>query len=183
MNKPSIAFKTEMQARENLERKIGHLKALVEAGVRAPEVPTSLRKFNSWEIAGKQGVSFKRNANETINKHANLRAAAVAIMDAAKESAKPAVRARDAGLKRARDKTQLHLTIRRIAESAYLRSRAENLQLRKEIDALRSQVVSISDEANRLREAHELELEECHARIAALLRSSPSNVKAIRHEK
>ncbi|MDM0082916.1 hypothetical protein QTI17_20185 [Variovorax sp. J31P179] len=183
MKKPAIAFRTETQARENLERKIEHLKTMVEAGARPPEVPSSLRKFNSWEIASKQGATFKRNANETISRHPQLRAAAVAIMEAAKAAARPSVPPRDAGMKRARDKARLHLTIRKIAESAYLRSRAENLRLRSEIDALRAQVVSISDEANRLREALELELEKCRARNAELLRSAPSNVRAIRREK
>lgn len=182
MNKPLVAFRTEAQARENLERKIEYLRMMVEDGGRPPEVPSSLRKFNSWEKIGKGGGGFTRNANETLKRHEGLRVAALAIMEAAKDAARPVLRAKDAGLQRAREKVKLHLTIRRIAEAALLQSRAENLQLRREIDALRSQVDSMSEEANRLRESSDLELEKCRARNAELLRSRPPNVRAIRGE-
>jgi hypothetical protein len=181
MKKPAIAFQLEEIARSNLERKVAWLGTQIANGALPPDVPSSLRRFNAWESEGTGGVpTFQRNANETLNKHPDLKAVAAELMGAAQTASQINVKPRDASLQRARDQVQLHLTIRKIAEAALVSARSENGYLLREVEALRAQMESMAEEMTRIREEYNNDLAKARARYAELLQTRSANVRAIK---
>lgn len=157
--KPDIAKVLERKGRENLERKVAWLTRGLEGGVDLSKLPTSQRKFNGWTLnTGELSERFEKNANETLLRHPDLLNAVRVLTAKIKAAAKPAKSTRDIGLGRAREQTNLHLTIRRIAEIQIVRLSTENETLRREVRALRSQVEAIAAEARNVRLQLEKEL-------------------------
>lgn len=181
MKKPVIAFKLESEARENIYRKIQHFKKLVSQGVVGADVPSSFRQFNAWTYSGDaDGDSFVKNANETLARHKELRTEVGVLIELVKGVSTPVLRPRDIGLARAREQSRRHLKIRQIAEAYALGHVSENISLRKEIEALRAQIKSISDESERMQNLFDNESQKLMNRIADLLRERDDNVRLIR---
>lgn len=179
--KPAVAFLLETTARRNLELKVEALKSMLDLGAKPPEVPTSVRRFNSWCGPVTDGVDIlAKNANETLVKYPDILESVRSLVQAAKIAGKPQKETRELRLTRARNKAQLHLTIRQIAEAELLRTRHENTRLRGEVEALKGQVDSIGEESRRLRVEFEEALAKLREQHAAVLRSRPVNVRPIR---
>lgn len=181
MGKPSVAFTNEEAARINIERKLKRLANLLKDGVLTPDAPKSLRQLNAWNFEGRGADdSFVRNGHETLRRHENLQAEAQKLTLLAKQAAKPALPVRELSVTRARERANLHLQLRHIAECHALQVISENGELRRQIAALTAQVDSMTDELMAIRGAYEEELQKQRSHNAQLIRSMASNVKVLR---
>jgi hypothetical protein len=179
--KPGVAFISEQHARENLQRKLRALSTLLKSGARPPQVPTSLRRFNAWTVDRIDDESaLRRNANETLARYPALKATAIELVQRAKATSKPPVNRREASVARARERANLHLTIRQIAEAALMRARLEINSLQMKLTALQGQLDSVVDESVRIRAEYEEALSNLRAQHAELLRARPTNIRPIR---
>jgi len=183
MTKPSVAFKNEEAGRTNIERKLKYLATMLNNGAQIAAAPKSLRQFNAWSFVGDSvHESFARNAHETLTKYSPLRSDADELTRLAKKAAKQTPPARELSVKRARERSELHLKLRQIAERHALQVMSENEELRRDIEALRSQINSMSDELASIRDAYEEELQKVRSRNAELIRSTPSTIKVLRKD-
>lgn len=179
--KPQVAFVSEQRARENITRKLEALRALLDSGTSASDVPTSLRRFNAWTSSGSSdSLPFLCNSNVTLSRYPELSQIAKALVAAAKTAGKPVPSAREIGLVRARERAALHQRIRQIAEAELIRARGENTRLRAEIEALRAQVSSMSEETVRIREEYDAAFSALRAQHAEVVRSLKTNLRLIR---
>lgn len=178
--KPDVAFALEAAAKGNIETKLRKLEEYVRIGVPVPGMPTSLRKFNAWEIAGSSGEGFLPNANETLARHPAMKSSAIALVRIVKELSKVKKSAREIGVSRARERSDLHLAIRRIAETELLRAKERIKELGSENQALRNQNSSLISEATRLREEFEAALLELREKNAELIGKGYRNLRPIR---
>lgn len=180
MAKPTVAFASEERARENLDRKLKRLSALLELRALPADAPKSLNQFNAWEYSGASAEeSFTSNAHETLSRHSDLKLATVALVAHAKRVLRPAPPPKELSVKRARERADLHLNIRQIAERHALKVMEENAGLRAEKLALQSQIESMVEELAAIRDAYEEELQKARIRNAELVRSASSKIKII----
>lgn len=183
MVKPSVAFANEEAGRANIERKIKRLSIMLNDDALTEDAPKSLRQFNAWAFAG--GISeesFVSNGHATLRKHETLQSDAIRLTRLVKEAAKPAPPVRELSVNRARERAKVHLQLRQIAERHALQLTSENVELRRQIEALNSQVDSMTDELMAIRDAYEEALRELRSRNAELIRSIPSKIKVIRKD-
>ncbi len=183
MTKPSVAFTNEEVGRANIERKLKRLATMLNDGALSAVAPKSLRQFNAWSFTGGSAdESFASNAHQTLMKHSALKSDADELTRLARKAAKRAPPERELSVRRARERSELHLKLRQIAERHALQVMSENGDLRRDIEALRSQIQSMSDELASIRDAYEEELQKVRSRNAVLLRSMPSNIKVLRKD-
>lgn len=183
MVKPSVAFQSEEQARVNINRKLMRLTALLRSGVLPADTPKSLNQFNAWKFVGDcVDDSFVGNAHETLTRNADLKTAASNLTGLVRKAARPALPVRELSVKRARERAELHLQLRHIAERHALQMMSQNGELRRQIDALRAQVESMIGELATIRSAYEDELQKLRSANADLLRASPSNIRVLRKD-
>lgn len=183
MDKPRVAFANEEAARLNIRRKIDRLRSMFSAGVLTEDAPKSLNQFNAWSFAGvNPDDCFSKNGHETLTRHESLKADARELTALAKKWEKPTPPARALSVSRARDKVQLHMKLRQIAERHALQMLSENIDLRKELATLRANFESMADELTRIRREYEAELQKVRNRNSELIKSAPRNVKALRND-
>lgn len=184
MAKPAVAFSSEEQARENINRKLLRLGYLLEHGTISVDAPKSLNQFNAWKYAGGSGEeSFVSNAHATLTRHQDLKAAAANLTSLVKSAVKPKRPVREQSVSRAREQADVHLKLRQIAERHALNVMSENLELHRQIDALKSQVDSVVQELTRMRDAYEEELQKVRALNAELVRAkAESKIRLLRKD-
>lgn len=178
MGKPAIAFASEAKARENLDRKLMRLKALLERGATAADAPASLNQFNAWTFDGDAvDRPFISNAHETLTRHSDLKAAAVALVRLVRMASKPVRPQRELSLRRSKEQAELHKRIRQIAERHAVQMIQENADLRREKLALVAQVESMANEVESIRRSFEEQLQKLRERNAELVRSQSEKIK------
>lgn len=173
MAKPGVAFASEEQARENINRKLRRLGDLLKQGAIPADAPKSLNQFNAWKYAGRSAEeSFVSNAHATLTRHQDLKAAAAHLTSLAKSGVRPTLPAREQSVRRAREQTAVHLRLRQIAERHALQVMSENRELRRQIEAFKSQIDSMVQELATIRNAYEEELQRVRALNAELARAA-----------
>lgn len=183
MAKPNVAFISEERARENITRKLKRLGMLLKQEVLLGEAPKSLNQFNAWTYASDVvDESFVSNAHLTLSRYSDLKIAAENLTGLAKAASKPARPVREISVKRARERADLHLQLRQIAERHALQVMSENGDLRRQVEALKSQVDSMVEELDVIRADYEEEIQKIRQRNAELVRSKPRKITALRKD-